>query len=127
MPVSFKELITEDPRFTGNYEIVDEKTVYADDSVAIIQFSARLKEQSGALRRFDYRYVYLMDFFMSHVDSRPVFNEVFQDVPCMPDDLIAECRKTVRKSKESVYKSLIGMTHEVRNNFDSKTIDNLSH
>lgn len=89
-------------------EIQDIKTIYVNDSICVIQCSALFKNADGSERILDYRYSYLIDRFQSRIYHRPYFMEGIDNTLCMPDDIIKQSQKEVRKSKESVYE------HEIR-------------
>ena len=66
----------------------------------------------------DFRYIYLYDRFMSMAEKRPVFNEDFRNILCLPDELIKQNREEVKKNKEVVYNDFIGTTFPVKTPFD---------
>lgn len=98
----------------------DVKTVYANDSICLIQFVASFVSGDGLSFHKDYRYIYLLDIPNSYYYGKAVYKELFKDIPCMPDDLIKRCRDDVKRSGESVYESQYGGTFPVRHPFDDK-------
>lgn len=99
-------------------KIEDLKIVYENDSICLLQFTAAFKDTSNATRRLDFRYIYLYDRFMSMAEKRPVFNEDFRNILCLPDELIKQSREEVKKNKEVVYNDFIGTTFPVKTPFD---------
>lgn len=55
---------------------------------------------------------------MSMAEKRPVFNEDFRNILCLPDELIKQSREEVKKNKEVVYNDFIGTTFPVKTPFD---------
>lgn len=102
-----------------DWRIEDLKTVYANDSICLLQFTARFRDAQDEKRVRDYRYIYLMDMLMSKANRRPVFCEEFRNMLCLPDDLIRKCRKEVESSGESVYDASFGSCFPVRVPFDA--------
>lgn len=98
--------------------IEDLKIVYENDSICLLQFTAAFKDTSNATRRLDFRYIYLYDRFMSMAEKKPVFNEDFRNILCLPDELIKQSREEVKKNKEVVYNDFIGTTFPVKTPFD---------
>lgn len=118
LPVSLKEYINEFVPAIGDIDIRNLKTVYENDSICLLQFTAACKDTSGQDRQVDLRYVYLYDDVVSVMNGKMTFNEVFHEIPCMPDDLIKKNRETVRRNKESVFMNLYGSTLPVLTPFD---------
>lgn len=118
MPVSLNERLTDIVPATGMARIRNLKTVYENDSICLLQFTAAYKDTADVERTIDLRYIYLYDDFGSMMNGKMTFNEVFREIPCMPDDLIKKNRENVRKNNESVYKDLYGSTVPVRTPFD---------
>ena len=114
LPVSLRAELSFQGADTASIQIHHLKTVYADDSVSLLQFTAVYNDSTGAEQQLDLRYIYLFDRFMSVAEGRPVFNEAFRQIPCMPDKKIKEARRTARKTGESVYRSVFGATLPVR-------------
>lgn len=107
--------------FVSHFEdgvIENLKTVYENDSICLLQFTAAYKDKAGATKRIDMRYIYLFDRAMSVAERRPVFNEGFRNILCLPDRIIKESRKEVRRNKEVVYNDFIGSTFPVKTPFD---------
>lgn len=99
-------------------KIEDLKIVYENDSICLLQFTAAYKDTTDAVRRLDFRYIYLYDSFMSFAEKKPVYNEDFRNILCLPDELIKQSRKDVKKNKEVVYNDFIGTTFPVKTPFD---------
>lgn len=118
LPVSLNERLTDIVPATGMARIRNLKTVYENDSICLLQFTAAYKDTADVERTIDLRYIYLYDDFGSMMNGKMTFNEVFREIPCMPDELIKKNRETVRKNNESVYKDLYGSTVPVRTPFD---------
>lgn len=118
LPVSLNERLTDIVPATGMARIRNLKTVYENDSICLLQFTAAYKDTADVERTIDLRYIYLYDDFGSMMNGKMTFNEVFREIPCMPDDLIKKNRENVRKNNESVYKDLYGSTVPVRTPFD---------
>lgn len=98
--------------------IEDLKIVYENDSICLLQFTAAYKDSTNATRRLDFRYIYLFDRFMSMAEGKPVFNEDFRNILCLPDEIIKESREEVKRNKEVVYNDFIGTTFPVKTPFD---------
>ena len=120
LPVSLDEQFSDFVPGFSDLKIQNLKTVYENDSICLLQFTAAFKDSSGTGREYDLRYVYLFDRFMSYSEGKAVFEECFKAIPCLPDKLIKECRDSVRINKESVFNNAIGSTIEVRTPFDKK-------
>lgn len=105
------------PAFS-NPEIHNLKTVYENDSICLLQFTVVYKDTADVSQSIDLRYIYLFDTMMSKAFGEMIFNENFKQIPCMPDDLIKQNQKEVKKRKESVYKDLYGGTIPVRTPYD---------
>ncbi len=104
--------------WNGDGVIENLKTVYENDSICLLQFTAAYKDKAGVTKRIDMRYIYLFDRAMSAAERRPVFNEGFRNILCLPDRIIKESRKEVKRNKEVVYNDFIGSTFPVRTPFD---------
>ncbi len=118
LPVSLNERLTDIVPAAGEAQIRNLKTVYENDSICLLQFTAAYKDTADVERTIDLRYIYLYDDFGSIMNGKMTFNEVFRVIPCMPDDLIKKNRENVRKNNESVYKDLYGSTMPVMTPFD---------
>lgn len=118
LPVSLNDELQ--VSFPGSFDPAVEyiKTVYVNDSICMLQFTARFKDGNGAPKVCDYRYIYLIDILQSRMMHQAIFCEQFKKILCMPDRLIRECRKEIAASGESVYESAIGGTLPVRDPFD---------
>lgn len=99
-------------------EIEDLKVVYENDSICLLQFTAAYKDSANTTKRLDLRYIYLFDRFMSMAEGKPVFNEGFRNILCLPDQIIKESREEVKMNKEVVYNDFIGSTFPVKTPFD---------
>lgn len=118
LPVSLNERLTDFVPAIGMARIKNLKTVYENDSICLLQFTAAYKDTADVEKTIDLRYIYLYDDFGSIMNGKMTFNEVFREIPCMPDELIKKNQKTVRKNKESVYNDLYGSTVPVGTPFD---------
>ncbi len=101
-----------------DWRIEDLKAVYVNDSICMLQCTARFRDSKGDKCIRDYRYIYLIDTQMSRMYGRRIFKEQFRNILCMPDDVIKECRKEVKRNKESVYENSIASCIEVHKPFD---------
>lgn len=118
LPVSLKDHITEFVPEFSDLSVRNLKTVYENDSICLLQFTAAYKDTAGVDKKIDLRYTYLYDDVMSMMNGKMTFNEAFNQIPCMPDELIKMNQKTVGKDKESVYQNLYGSTLPVNTPFD---------
>lgn len=118
LPLSLEYGISKYVNDFKNPQIENLKTVYQNDSICLLQFTAVYKDSRDAVKKLDLRYIYLYDRFMSIAERKPVFNEDFRNIPCLPDELIKANRKEVAKNKEVVYDDFIGTTFPVKNPFD---------
>lgn len=118
LPVSLEYGLSKFVNGFSDPKIEDLKIVYENDSICLLQFTAAFKDTSNATRRLDFRYIYLYDRFMSMAEKRPVFNEDFRNILCLPDELIKQSREEVKKNKEVVYNDFIGTTFPVKTPFD---------
>lgn len=118
LPVSLKDHITEFVPGYSDLSVQNLKTVYENDSICLLQFTAVYKDTTGVDNTIDLRYIYLYDDVVSMMNGKMTFNEAFSQIPCMPDELIKKNQETVRKNKESVYKNLYGSTLPVNTPFD---------
>lgn len=91
-------------------DIQNVKTVYQNDSICMLQCEARLSLPDDSILKYEYRYIYLIDVYLSRFSGEMVYNHSLQDFPCMPDDLIEKCRKDVERNHESVYESMFPST-----------------
>lgn len=110
MQIAITNSITEKKEDAGKMLIHDVKTVYANDSICLLQCVVDVTDRQDRLRQIEYRYIYLIDMFMSKSSGKAIYNESLQEFPCLPDDLIQKCRQDVVNSNESVYNSLYGST-----------------
>jgi len=94
------------------------KTVYANDSICLLQCTPRFHDAKGEKKMRDYRYIYLIDTGMSHALGKMVFKEEFRNILCLPDKLIKKSRKEVWRNNESVYEQSFGRALTVRKPFD---------
>lgn len=118
LPVSLKEHIMEFVPDCSDVSVQNLKTVYENDSICLLQFTAAYKDTAGVDKTIDLRYIYLYDDIVSMMNGKMTFNEAFSQIPCMPDELIKKNQETVRKNKESVYNDLYGSTVPVGTPFD---------
>jgi len=123
MPVSLEyELQGFSPGCTDwRYENL--KTIYVNDSICMLQFTARFHDAAGEKKMRDYRYIYLIDTQMSHIMHKPVFKEQFRNILCMPDKVIRRSRRETRRNKESVYEQMVNATLTIITPFDEKEKD----
>ena len=103
-----------------DWRIEDLKTVYVNDSICLLQCTARFRDAQGDRKIRDYRYIYLFDPIMSHSLGKMVFKEEFRNILCLPDKLIKKCRRDVARNNENVYESAFGSCLTVRKPFDSQ-------
>jgi len=102
----------------SDWRIEDLKTVYVNDSICLLQCTARFHDVNGEKKVRDYRYIYLIDMMLKRLSGEVVFKEEFRNILCLPDELIKECRKEVARNGESVYDESFGRTLTVRKPFD---------
>ena len=120
MKVAIANSITQKKEDAGKMSIHDVKTVYENDSICLLQCIVDITDRQERLRQIEYRYIYLIDIFMSKSSGKAVYNESLQEFPCLPDDLIKKCRQDVVRNNELVYDSLYGSTLPVsRSNMKS--------
>ena len=86
------------------------KTVYQNDSICMLQCDANLIFSNDSTIKYEYRYIYLIDVFMSKLSGKMIYNHSLQDFPCMPDSLIEKCKQNVERNHESVYESMYPST-----------------
>lgn len=118
LPVSLEYGMSKFVSGFSDPKIEDLKVVYENDSICLLQFTAAYKDTTNATKRLDLRYIYLYDRFMSMAAKKPVFNEDFRNILCLPDELIKQSREEVKKNNEVVYNDFIGTTFPVKNPFD---------
>ncbi len=118
LPVSLEYGMSKYINGFSDPKIEDLKIVYENDSICLLQFTAAYKDTLNQTKRLDLRYIYLFDRFMSMAERKPVFNEGFRNILCLPDELIKKSRKEVKKNKEVVYDNFIGTTFPVKEPFD---------
>lgn len=114
MQIAMANSISEKYEGTKKMSVHDLKTVYANDSICLLQCVVDITDQHDRIRQIEYRYIYLMDMFMSKYSGKAIYNESLQEFPCMPDDLIEKCQQDVAENNESVYDSLYGSTLPVK-------------
>ncbi|MBR7004419.1 MAG: hypothetical protein IKI00_05550 [Bacteroidales bacterium] len=103
-----------------DWTIEDLKTVYVNDSICLLQCTARFLDANGEKKVRDYRYIYLFDTEMSRMLGQMIFKEEFRNILCLPDRLIKKCRRDVAMNNENVYQSSFGSCLTVRNPYDKK-------
>lgn len=121
LPVSLEYSADMIERGAHQFEIEELKTVYANDSICLLQFQLRFLNDAEKPQLRDYRYTYMIDLMMSRTMHQPVFLEKFSNILCLPDDLIKQCRKDVEESGESVYDNAIGSCFPVQRAFDAES------
>lgn len=84
------------------------KTVYANDSLCILQCSAWIHDSLGVQVVRDYRYIFLVDMDLSRANRKPVFMENYINTLCLTDKEIRQDRRRVRKTRENVYYTVQG-------------------
>lgn len=102
----------------SSWRTEDMKTVYVNDSVCILQFTARFRDSADVKYVRDLRYTYLNDRLESIVEGRMVYKESFLNTLCMPDELIGYFRDDIKKRGESVYESAYGLVLPIHNPID---------
>ncbi len=118
LPVSLEYGMSKYVQDFRDPKIEDLKVVYENDSICLLQFTAAYKDNADMIKRLDFRYIYLFDRFMSMAERKPVFNEDFRNILCLPDKLIKESREEVERKGEVVYDDFIGTTFPVKTPFD---------
>lgn len=91
-----------------SWSIEDMKTVYVNDTICLLQFSARFRDKDNNKYIKDFRYIYLLDCLESRFVGKPVYKEQFRNILCMPDELILALQKQIEESGEDVYSSSYG-------------------
>jgi len=102
----------------SDWRIEGLKTVYANDTICLLQCTARFHDAQGEKKVRDYRYIYLLDTEMARITGKLIFKEEFRNILCLPDDLIKKCREDVKRNNENVYQSSFGSCLTVRKPFD---------
>lgn len=110
MQVTIDRLVVERYGKVEDLVVRDLKTVYANDSICLLQCVVNMTDPVGKPQKLEYRYIFLIDMFVSRLSGKVVYNEALQDFPCMPDDLIEKSRQEVLQKQESVYNDLFGYT-----------------
>jgi hypothetical protein len=113
MKVTIDSLVVERYGDATDLVVSEVKTVYANDSICLLQCVVNMKDVEGKSQKLEYRYIYLIDMFMSRLSGKAVYNEALQDFPCMPDSLIRKSQQDVVEKGESVYDDLFGYTFPV--------------
>lgn len=92
------------------WSIEDLKTVYTNDSICLLQCTARIRDSINRKVVRDYRYMYKIEMDFSRAAGRPVFFEDFENTLCLTDEQIRFARKRIKKNAENVYQlySLVG-------------------
>lgn len=96
------------------------KRIYANDSICLYQANIIIKDSKGEAYSTDIRYIYYIDVVESNIRRVPVFYEVIKEIPCMPDDLIKQSLKEVKKNKENVYSQFQGEGYSIKKHFDQQ-------
>ena len=120
LQVSVKHELAEFSPGARDWQIENVKTVYANDSICLLQCTVKFRNKEDNLVSEDYRYIYLLDIPQSYFHHKAIYNEEFRHIPCMPDNLIKKCRIDSEKDNISVYESMFGGTVPVREPFDGK-------
>ena len=115
MPIALKQKIEVDFGEFKKMDVRDLKTVYANDSICLLQCYVDLVKKNGDKEILEYRYIYLIDGLMSRFSGKLIYNECVMDFPCMPDDLIKKCQEEVLSRNESVYDDLYSCTFPIKN------------
>ncbi len=103
---------------SSDYTVLNEKVVYENDSIALIQFIGQFNDTTGTKRYIELCYTYLYDGFMSNIERRPIFCEQFREMRNLSDDEIREKNRQVKETNESVYLRRFGGAIEVAVPFD---------
>lgn len=99
LPVSLEYGMSKYINGFSDPKIEDLKIVYENDSICLLQFTAAYKDTLNQTKRLDLRYIYLFDRFMSMAERKPVFNEGFRNILCLPDELIKKVGRRLRRIK----------------------------
>ena len=116
--VSFPEELDSFSPGMSDWRVEGLKTVYVNDSICLLQCTARFHDAHGENKVRDYRYIYLFDRTMSMAVGKRIFKEEFRNILCLPDNLIKKCRRDVALNGENVYDQAFGRTLTVRKPFD---------
>lgn len=93
-----------------DWRIEDIKTIYYNDSICLLQCTARLRDSLNRKVVRDYRYMYKIEMDFSRVAGHPVFYEDFENVLCLTDEQIRLFKKKVKRDRADIYKlySIVG-------------------
>ncbi|MBQ9311011.1 MAG: hypothetical protein IJ222_09180 [Bacteroidales bacterium] len=119
LPVSMEYHLQDYYPGMSAWRIEDVKTVYANDSIVLLQCTARFRDASGEKTVRDYRYIYKIDMDLSWAEGRAMFAEAFVNILCLSDKQIADYRKRVRKTGTSIYEHYRGAGLVVEHPFPS--------
>ena len=114
LPTALEKKIKADYGEFDKKEIYDLKTIYANDSICLLQCRVNLTDKYGKKQMLEYRYIYLIDMFTSKIARKVVFSDCVMDVPCMPDELIKKSQEEVVRRNESVYDYLYPLTIHIK-------------
>lgn len=120
LPISMEEHLEDFYPGMSAWRIEDTKTVYANDSIVVLQCTARFRNASNEKVVRDYRYIYKIDMDMSWASGKAVFTEAFENVLCLSDEQIVRIRKNIRKNKTSVYEQFRGAGLVVQHPYDDE-------
>ena len=112
LPTALEKKIKADYGVFEKKEIYNLKTIYANDSICLLQCRVNLIKD-GKKQMLEYRYIYLIDMFTSKISGKMVFSDCLMDVPCMPDELIKKSQEEVIRRNESVYDYMYSLTFPI--------------
>ena len=102
----------------ANIRCLDAETVYANDTICILQLTANYDtaQQKNILE--EVQYVYYVDMLLSRYYGKPIYREEFRNVPPMTRKEIKDSARKVRRTGENVYNSFAGHGNVITENFD---------
>ena len=98
-----------------DWRIEDIKTIYYNDSICLLQCTARLRDSLNQKVVRDYRYMYKIEMDFSRAAGHPVFYEDFENVLCLTDKQIRFFKKKVKRDRADIYKFYSIVGRPVRN------------
>lgn len=113
LPKALEKAMEEQLSLSGGAQIVSPRTIYACDSLCMVQFEAVARDPSGQEFRFPVRYVLLQDRFMSAATGHPVYAESVAGSPTMDEEEVRELVRYCAEHGHEMYIHYAGIANPI--------------
>ena len=113
LPKALELAMQEEMSLPGGADIVSPRTIYACDSLCLIQCEAVARDSSGREFRFPVRYIFLEDVFMSSVKGHPVYAEMVTGCPRMSEEEMEMLRRKCVEDGDRMYVYYAGIADPI--------------